>query len=327
LIVNKRERLDAALSGSQPDRPPVALWRHFPVDDQSPQTLAAAVVNFQHTYDFDLVKVTPASSFCIKDWGAEDYWEGNPEGTRRYTRHVIQHPQDWEMLPLLDPHRGQLAAQLECLRLIRQQLGPDVPVIQTIFSPLSQAKNLVGGEQLIIHLRRWPEALKTGLRTITASTIRFVEAVLETGIDGIFYAVQHAQYGLLTPAEYAGFGREDDLDILAPAGDAWLRLLHLHGREVMFDLLADYPVNILNWHDQETSPTLPEALSHFRGVVCGGLRQWDTMVLGTPELVEREARDAIQATQGRRFMLGTGCVVPITAPHGNLIAARRAVDV
>lgn len=324
--MNKRERLESSLLGTEPDRPPVALWRHFPVDDQDPFTLAAAVVNFQLTYDFDLVKVTPASSFCIKDWGAADEWEGNPEGTRRYTQHVIQQPQEWERLRLLDPRRGHLGSQLECLRLIRQQLGPEVPVIQTIFSPLSQAKNLVGGDRLIVHLRRWPEEVRAGLRTIATSTIRFVEAALETGIDGIFYAVQHAQFGLMTAAEYLEYGRPDDLEILASAGDAWIRLLHLHGHDVMFDQLADYPVNILNWHDQETSPSLPEALSRFGGVVCGGLRQWDTMVLGAPGRVEQEARDAIQATGGRRFMLGTGCVVPITAPHANLVAARHAVD-
>jgi len=50
----------------------------------------------QHHYDFDLVKVTPASSFSIKDWGAEDAWEGSTEGTRRYTSHPVQKPQDWE---------------------------------------------------------------------------------------------------------------------------------------------------------------------------------------------------------------------------------------
>jgi len=44
---NHRERMQACLSGSAVDRPPVALWRHFPVDDQTPQGLAAATVNFQ----------------------------------------------------------------------------------------------------------------------------------------------------------------------------------------------------------------------------------------------------------------------------------------
>ena len=36
-----RTRLETCLSGVQPDRTPVALWRHFPVDDQTPAGLAA----------------------------------------------------------------------------------------------------------------------------------------------------------------------------------------------------------------------------------------------------------------------------------------------
>ena len=34
--------------------PPVALWRHFPVDDQSPDRLAAAIMNYQTTFDLTL---------------------------------------------------------------------------------------------------------------------------------------------------------------------------------------------------------------------------------------------------------------------------------
>ena len=72
MTMTHHERLMACLQGEETDRSAVALWRHFPVDDQSPETLAAAALNFQHIYDFDLVKVTPASSFCLKDWGVED---------------------------------------------------------------------------------------------------------------------------------------------------------------------------------------------------------------------------------------------------------------
>ena len=88
--VKHRERLEICLSGGKPDRVPAALWRHFPVDDQNPESLAAAAVNFQRTFDFDLVKYTPASSFCIKDWGSQDEWRGDPEGTRDYINKVIQ---------------------------------------------------------------------------------------------------------------------------------------------------------------------------------------------------------------------------------------------
>ncbi len=335
MIPTHRERMQACLQGQMLDRPPVALWRHFPVDDQSPETLAAATLNFQRTFDFDLVKVTPASSFCNRDWGVEDEWLGDTEGTRRYTKRVIFKPEDWERLPLLDPRRGCIGHQLECLRNLRRSLGPDVPILQTVFSPLSQAKNLVGGAQLIVHLRRWPEAVQRGLEIIVAATRRFVEAAVESGIDGIFYAVQHAQAGLLTLEEFKAFGLGSDRQVLEPAPELWCNILHLHGQEVYFEVARDYancfagPL-IVNWHDRETPPGLAEALQQTADlrtgmVVCGGLSR-ETLVQGTPERVQLEARDALQQTGGLRLMLSTGCVVPIHAPYGNLMAARKGVE-
>ncbi len=320
-----RERLQACLAGERPDRPPVALWRHFPVDDQSPEALAAATLHWQRAYDFDFVKVTPASSFCLKDWGAEDAWMGDSEGTRRYTKRVIQKPQDWENLPALDPSAPHLSGQLACLRFIEQGLGPGTPVIQTVFSPLAQAKNLAGNDTLLAHLRLYPEAVMKGLETIAYTTRRFVEAALETGIDGIFYAVQHAQASLLSVEEYKTFGLPFDRQVVEPAKSHWLNMLHLHGCDVHFSLLTSFRFPIMNWHDRETPPSLAEALQAYAGVVCGGLGR-DTLVYREQAEVQQEAREAIQQTGGRRFILSTGCVAPIIAPHGNLLAARRSVE-
>ncbi len=323
--ITHRQRIETCLSGQQPDRVPVALWRHFPVDDQSPEALAKAALNFQYNFDFDLVKYTPASSFCLKDWGSQDEWRGNPEGTRDYTHEVIQHPEDWSRLAVLDPHKGSLGAQLESLRTLVKGLGPDVPVLQTIFNPLCQAKNLVGVDRLLTHLRQYPQAVLEGLDIIAETTTRFVEAILDSGVAGVFFAVQHAQYSLLTEMEYETFGRPFDLQVLEPVDALWFNMLHLHGEEVMFDYFLDYPIQVINWHDRETLPSLQEAQKRFPGVVCGGLRRHETVVLGTPEDVLAEARDAIMQTDGLRFILGTGCVTPIIAPYGNLMAVRQAV--
>ena len=322
----KRERLEAALSGGNPDRPPIALWRHFPVDDQTPENLAEAILDFQISYDFDFLKVTPASSFCLKDWGAMDEWRGASEGTRDYTRRVVLSPEDWERLPVLDPYQGYLSDQLTCLRLLSNELGEKVPFIQTIFSPLAQAKNLVGGDELIVHLRQYPQQVHVGLKVIAESTQRFIEAACQTGISGIFYAVQQASYSMLSENEFAEFGRAYDLLVLASAQALWLNVLHLHGVNVMFDRVADYPVGVINWHDRDTQPSLATALQRFPGAVCGGLQRERTMVMGSPVQVTAEARDAIQSTGGKRFILGTGCVLPIIAPRSNILAARRSVE-
>ena len=325
MILTHRQRLQACLTGEKLDRPPVALWRHFPVDDQSPKTLAAATLHFQNMYDFDLVKVSPSSSFCLKDWGVEDAWMGNTEGTRTYTKRVVQKPQDWEKLPALEPSAPHLAGQLACLRQIRAGLGPDTPVIQTIFSPLAQAKNLVGGETLIAHLRKYPAAVLKGLETITLSTQRFVEMALETGIDGVFYAVQHAQAALLTLEEYKAFGLPFDHKTLEPASELWCNLLHLHGSDIYFELVSEFGFPIVNWHDRDTPPLLAEALQMPGFAVCGGIGR-DTLVYREQAEVLNEAQDALEQTKGQRFILSTGCVVPIIASHGNILAARKSVD-
>jgi uroporphyrinogen decarboxylase len=101
-------------------------------------------------------------------------------------------------------------------------------------------------------------------------------------------------------------------------------MLHLHGEDVMFPLFTNYPVQVINWHDRETYPSLAEGQRLFSGVLCGGLQRTKTMELGTPEQVHSEARDAILATNNKRLILGTGCVLPITTPRANIIAALQS---
>jgi uroporphyrinogen decarboxylase len=325
-MITHEERLKLCLAGERVDRAPVALWRHFPVEDDSPGKLASAVIQFQTTYDFDFVKVTPASSFCIKGWGAIDLWKGNPEGSKEFIDFPVKQPGDWSKLHRLSSSKGSLASQLECIRMVKQGLPAGTPIIQTIFSPLSQAKNLVGRSLLPIHLRQYPDALHAALRTITDTTIEFVNLAANEGIDGIFFAVQHAQASILSPDEFDTFAVPYDLEILEQAKGLWLNVTHIHGTDVYFDKVARYPVNVLNWHDLETPPDLETGKKEFIGAVCGGLRQWDTLVNGNPQQVEAEAQSAIKKTDSNRFILGTGCVLPVTAPHSNILAARKVVE-
>lgn len=324
--MDHRQRMEACISGQKVDRPPIALWRHFPVDDQSPQDLARSIVFFQETYDFDFVKITPASSYCLKGYGSLDEWRGSPEGTREYTNRPVKEPEDWLKLPDLSPHDGSLGATLEAIRLIRGQVDANTPVIQTIFDPLSQAKNLAGNDTLIAHMRLHPQAVIEGLKRITENTLAFVEECKKTQIDGIFFAIQHAQAHLLGLEEFRSFVLKFDRQILDSIKGLWLNLIHVHGKNIYFDEVSTLPAGILNWHDQETVPSLADGKKQFPGAVCGGLKQWNTLAYQTPAAVTAEANAAIESTNGERFILGTGCVLPIIAPHANILAVRNAVE-
>jgi uroporphyrinogen decarboxylase len=94
----------------------------------------------------------------------------------------------------------------------------------------------------------------------------------------------------------------------------------------MFDLAAQYPVQAINWHDQETPPPLGEALSRFPGALIGGIHRIDTMLRGTPDQVKAAVNAAVEQTVGRRLIIGTGCVTYVNTPLGNIVAARAAVN-
>jgi len=327
--MTKRDRLLATMAGQSVDRPAVALWRHFPGDDRRSKELAAAQLDFQRLYDFDLLKVSPTSTFSVLDWGVKDRYLGSLEGTYEQFEQPITTPEDWQRLSVLDPAQGALGRQLRCLEIIGEELRDDpdeVPFIQTVFNPLSQAKRLAGGlERMLVFMHRDPKAFKAGLETITRTTIAFVEAARRTRMAGIYYAVQYASYSAMSEAHYREFGEPYDRRILAALDGTWFNMLHIHGQDVMFDLLTDYAVQAINWHDQETPPSLREAVERTDKVLVGGLDQ-ETVMRGTPESVRAKAADAIEQTGGKRFMLGVGCVTMLASPWGNITAARQAVE-
>ena len=136
--------------------------------------------------------------------------------------------------------------------------------------------------------------------------------------------MQHAAYPLLSRDEFATFGRPYDRRVLESAGDLWCNVVHLHGRRVMFDLVADYPVPLLNWHDRETGIALSDGLGRFPGAASGGVSQW-TLHREDPAGALAEAADARRQTGDRRLLLGTGCVIMTTTPLRNIRALRQAV--
>ncbi|RME62780.1 MAG: uroporphyrinogen decarboxylase, partial [Caldilineae bacterium] len=51
--MDKRTRLETIFAGERADRPGVALWRHWPMDDQRGDLLARSTLQFQQRFDFD----------------------------------------------------------------------------------------------------------------------------------------------------------------------------------------------------------------------------------------------------------------------------------
>ncbi|MDP6632728.1 MAG: uroporphyrinogen decarboxylase family protein [Dehalococcoidales bacterium] len=328
--MKKNERIKAALAGEPVDRPPVALWRHWPMDDQDADLLAERALDFQQRYDWDFIKIPPSSSYCIDDYGAEHKYLALPSGRwllgeRTHQKRVIQQTDDWDAIKPLDIHQGTYGRILQCLKFVIEKRDPDIPVIQTVFNPIAMARYMAGDDVYLAHLRRAPEKLERALKAMTETCADFVKASIAEGADGIFMSTSAAGYEVMSVAEHDRFCRPCDLEILEAAGQGWFNMLHVHGQQPMFAELADYPVQVINWHDRSAGPGLKDALGLFKGALAGGVEQYQTLQFETPREVTAQVHDAVRQTRGRRLIVSAGCTYPITVPEGNILAVRRAL--
>ncbi len=322
--MNHRERIHAALRSEPVDHTPVALWRHFPNDDLTAEGLAARVVEFQKKFDFDFVKVTPASGYPAEMYGATFQDGKNREGTRAYLSRPVNSLSDWEKIGPLDASNPVFQRESGAIKLVRQALGPDVPVLQTIFAPLNTAHNLAG-DRLIQDLRADPVLLHRAVRALTETTIHFATDSMGAGASAIFFATQMATPKYLTLEEFQRFGEPYDLEVLDAlrAAKPEIILLHIHGLNIYFEPLSHWPVLAINWHDRRTEPSLKQARAEYRGLLVGGIDEWGTLQ-GNPsdkaaqQAIVQQVRNAIEQTNGRGLVLAGGCVIPIDTPEQNI---------
>lgn len=326
--MDKRERLEKAIAGELIDRVPVALWRHWPGDDQRAADLARAHIQFQQQYDWDFLLVTPSAHFMVTGYGLQDTWHGAISGKRDIIKTPITRSLHWTEIRPLEPNSGDLGKQIQCLQLIREGLDSQQPILQMIHSPLTQALYLAGKDAVLRTLRTQPERLRSGLNDLTESTLRFIEALYrQTQIDGIVYITDMATFSHLSIKEYQEFGIPFDSKIIdALPSTWWLNMIQLNGIAPMLHLFKDFSVQALNWSDREAVPNLGRVDIDFEGALCGGLGEQIHLNLGTPTTIRDAAKDAMNLMGRRRFILASGQTVPVTTPLSNLRAAREVVE-
>jgi len=324
--MTKEERVLAAIRGEEVDRVPFSVWGHHPPGDRTPRGQADIHLRLHAQHDLDFMKLMFHNMSLLTDFGCEfgENWD-ETLGFYAHTRYPIATEQDWHRLPVLTSTSPAVAGELETLRLVKHGLRDTALVLITVLSPLMVARLLAGVPQLAAYMEQAPKSLLEGLEAITTSTLTFVQAALDQGADGIFYAMEYASADLITNDQFDQLAAPVDLRVLWAARPAsQLTMLHLHGSNLMFDKVKDWPADALNWDDRATLPTLAQALASDGRCVVGGLDQKRTLVSGSEAEAVAEVHDAIAQTNGRRLMIAPGCSLPLNVRDRNIGAARRA---
>jgi uroporphyrinogen decarboxylase len=315
------------LAGRMVDRPPVGAWGHSYLDEWSPERLAAVTVDRARRLGWDYIKFQPRATFFAEAFGARYRPSGSPEEAPVCDHTPLGEGDSWERLTLSD--FGVMEQQARTLGRVVGELGETVPVLQTVFSPMSVAAYLVGRDRdrLVASLRARPEVVGTALNRIADALVEFVVTSVQEGAAGIFYAIS----GFATP-EAMPF--EVYRDLLLPLDrrvlrnvprQAWFNVLHLCGPHQYLELAAQLPVQVLSYSVfDEGNPSLAEARRQTGRAVMGGVEQRRLLVNGAASEIAAQVRDAVRSLP-RGLLVGPGCSVPPTAPEANLMAMRDAV--
>lgn len=322
--MTKRERIKAAVNGTKPDRMPYSLWTHLPGIDLDPVLLAEKTFEFFKTYDVDFIKTMNNGMYAIEDFDCSvDYSEIERGGVAKVTSTPVSEAADWQKLTPCPIDKGSLNRELTSLKLLLEMTkNEDVPVLFTVFSPITIADK-ISGKKLLTHIREGSgEDVKKALQVITETTMTLAKEAIRLGADGIFYASQMSTYDAMTAEEYLEYGKPYDLEVLEAAKDGWFNTIHAHGNNIMFDILKDYPVSVFNWHVKETLPELGEAFLMTGKCLMGGLKRMDITNNNRNE-IQNQIYDSFKALGGLHQILTPGCVIRYPLNDEMLIYVKR----
>jgi uroporphyrinogen decarboxylase len=328
--VDSRERVLVALKGGQVDRVPLALWRYHYHRAQTAEGLARATVDFYRGLSPDLLILTPTPFYLAQAWDVDVRSFSQDDVPPHLAGAYVARATDWRRLPAPDLKTSSLQRELRACRLVREELGSEVPVLLLLESPLTTADVLCNG-RILDDLRTFGNDVRAGLNVIAALTRAFALASLEAGVDGFFYSNRWSGRETLRAREQRDFGQGYDLELLravaanpTPRGEP-LNVLYLEGDQPKLDLAERYPVQAVCWETWRATPSLAAARRSLRCGLMGGVNP-STFVSGRQADVQAQVRAALEQTGGWRLILSPTGPLPPRARPELLAALRAAID-
>lgn len=330
------QRMKAMVEGRPVDRPGVAAWKHIYLEDRHPVDFVKRTIELQEANDWDFIKVSYNGYLMPEAFGADIRWSPDSNTFPTMLKHNANHPADWTRLKPASVTSGPLKREIDATARMVEHFKGEVPVLPTVFSPLTAAQEMSCGWlnpwPLMSTIKHSPKELHQGLEVITETTLRFVEELCKVGVDGVFFATQLACYTRTTLDEYNEFGRRYDLAVLNPIqSKTWFNMVHIHGiHELFFEELLDYPFQAYNWEDTISNISLEKARSLTDKVlVCGVEQDHDFDEPDRDKLKEKlraRVKAAVDAAGPERLVLAPGCVVPTNVPEYRLTVLKEVVE-
>ncbi len=323
----KKELIKKIARGEKGDRVPMSLWRHFYDLETSSEGLARAMIDFQKKFEWDFMKVNPRTCSFAEIFGAKYAMSTDPRKNHDRIGSPIENPNDWLRMKPASLTQGVIAENMQALRLIRNEFGDGLFVVQTIFHPFSTASDLLGNpEDMTPHYQDSWGKLKNGLEVITETFRNYIRAMFkERLIDGIFFAVKDwGTSDIMSDDVYSETAKPLDLAVLEEAASGEFNILHVCKSNNRLFSFLDYPVHGFNWDSADpTNPGIKEVAAKTSKLVIGGMAHRGHLLTGSPDDIRQEKEQVLREAEGAKFILGAGCTISVKTPEENLEALRN----
>ncbi len=329
-----KERVGAFLGGQPVDRVPCvpfilnhaarALGVVVSQYNQNAETMADAQIAAFRQYGQDLIMQFTDCNILSEAMGATLHFP--EDDVCRLREPALDSAEAVADLEPADPQTdGRLPMMLEAARRLVAALGDEVFVSCITIAPFTTALGVRGTDQFVRDLVRDKELAHRVLQASLESSLRFTDAVLETGalpavVDPaatgrVIGAKQFAEFALpyITPI----------LDRIAAAGVP--SILHICGEtEWLWDGMIETGAGAMSIDQVDLAKAVAALGPHT--CIIGNVRPAETMLNGTPADVEEEAKACIEIGREapKGFILATGCETPLNSPPENVMALMDA---
>ncbi len=229
-----------------------------------------------------------------------------------------------ESLKIINPLKdGKLPILLEALKLTKDALINDVDVSASMSGPFSVAASVVGTENLLKWMIKYPKKVHTLMEIVSESNNRYIEEVAKLGIS-ISFADPVSSTSLISPKQFREFslpalqkninkikektGSSPGIHICGKSKDIWEDVVNTGISNFSIDNIEDI---------EEAKNVMGDKV-----VITGNVPPVDVIYAGTKEDIFKSVKQCIRKgyNSQKGYILSTGCQIPMHTPMNNIEA-------
>lgn len=342
--MNARERLEAAINLKPVDKVPNAPFNEAPVCHyygsnfrdallEGPQMLEAHMKGLEEfKFDWVMLGMGYIGGIIPDAFGCDVSWPEDVFPVIEKTS--VFSMDDVEKMAKKDMFTKRMDKFLEGVRLLKKELKGEIPIACEYISPFTIATRLRGTNEIMMDMYEKPELVHSLQEAIVPLDIAMGKALIDAGVDYIFYGADMECPVLLSPSHYRDFVHQPTTEVCnALSAHGGYVLPHMCGDIVktgIVDMLLEMDIHGIMPGNltQEKVLDIRELKEKVGDRICifDNINPNGPLLIGKPEEVTKETLEHLEKAKGMSgYIFSTAGTSSPFSPKENYLAMDKEV--